>query len=296
MTFYDTLPVALEWLVRLALFGAVCGAVLLHFVMEPVRWRLAYLDRTQGPAQAGRVRDILFCTTVATYIFPFKIGLPLRMGLLNRLAAMNVRFIGTVLAVDGLISLAVWVLAAIVCVWLGAFQWQPPVYVWVGAGVMLTVVVGLGVRRKWASGGSAQWSQALALFRDPWRRMSWAGAILLLDVSLYWLRHALLVLLVTGQMKWALAGGSAGLVATFAGIISGLPMGLLGYDASLLALLGAAGVPIGDIITIITLNRALNIAMAVMLGIPAGIRLGIGTGLVGILRKLKDIGSGKERP
>ena len=49
-------------------------------------------------------------------------------------------------------------------------------------------------------------------------------------------------------------------------------------------------------ITIITLNRALNIGMAVMLGIPAGIRLGIGTGLVGILHKLKDIGSGKERP
>jgi len=71
---------------------------------------------------------------------------------------------------------------------------------------------------------------------------------------------------------------------------------LAGLAGGLLALLGAALVPIGDIITIITLNRALNIGMAVMLGIPAGIRLGIGTGLVGILRKLKDIGSGKERP
>ena len=295
MTLMDALPPLGAWLMRGALLLGVCTTVLLHFIMEPVRWNRAYLGADQRTI-AGKLRDIIFCTTLATYIFPFKIGLPLRVGLLTRIAAMNVRFIGTVLAVDGLVSLSVWALAVVLFMWLGTFHWQPPWYVWVGAGVMLAVVVTLGVHRKWASGAGEGWRHAAELFHRPWRRLAWAGSILLFDVGLYWLRHALLVLLVTGEPKWAVVGGGAGLIATFAGIISGLPMGLLGYDATLLALLGAAGVPFGDIISIITLNRSLNIAMAIMLGIPAGIRLGIGTGLIGILRRLKEIGSGNERP
>lgn len=294
---FDSQPLALEWLLRGGLLLAVCAAVLLHFVMEPVRWNLSYLNPDQRKRQAGKVRDIIFCTTLATYVFPFKIGLPLRLALLNRLASMNIGFIGTVLAVDGLISLSTWILGALLFVWLGAFHWQPPWYVWTGAGLMLGVVVALGLHRKWtAAGGGLGQGHAAELLRNPWRPIVWATTILVLDVGLYWLRHVLLTLLVTGEMKWALVGGAAGLVATFAGIISGLPMGLLGYDATLLALLGAAGVPLGDMISIITINRALNIVMALLLGIPAGIRLGIGTGLVGILRKLKEIGSGKERP
>lgn len=294
---FDTLSLAGEWLVRGGLLLGVCAVVLLHFVMEPVRWNLAYLGRDQRQGQAGLVRDIIFCTTLATYVFPFKIGLPLRLALLNRLASMNIGFIGTVLAVDGLISLSTWILGALLFVWLGAFQWQPPWYVWLGAAAMLTVLVSIGLYRKWtAAGGGPGWRHAAELLQNPWRRIAWAVAILVLDVGLYWLRHVLLTLLVTGQMSWALVGGAAGLIATFAGIISGLPMGLLGYDATLLALLGAAGVPFGDMISIITINRTLNIAMALMLGLPAGARLGIGTGFVGILRKLKEIGSGKERP
>ncbi|KRB39514.1 hypothetical protein ASD82_10915 [Rhodanobacter sp. Root179] len=99
----------------------------------------------------------------------------------------------------------------------------------------------------------------------------------------------MLLLLVTGDFRHIWIGGSIGIIATFAGIVSGLPMGLVGYDATLVALLTLVGVPPEQALLIALINRALNLASAAMLGIPAAMRLGLGSSVGSIIRKFREI-------
>lgn len=274
--------------------AAAWMVTLLHFVMEPWRWRLAYLPASENRDDWKKVRDSLYCTAFATYLLPFKLGLPLRVALLRGSARLDLRYIGAVLALDGLISLAVWSLLAAACVWIAALRWQPPTYVWV-AGALGAAGLGaiLFFRRSLRGRLAARWRDAMAAFVRPWLRIAKASVIVVLDILSYGVRHALLVFLVTGNLANMLPGAAIGIVATFAGIVSGLPMGLLGYDATLVALLGVAGVPVEHALFVALINRGLNIGSAVLLGVPASARLGMGSRIPSILARLKELAHGK---
>lgn len=274
--------------------AAAWMVALLHFVMEPWRWRLAYLPASENQDDWKKVRDSLYCTAFATYLLPFKLGLPLRVALLRGSARLDLRYIGAVLALDGLISLAVWSLLAAACVWVAALHWQPPAYVWV-AGALGAAGLGaiLFFRRNLWGRLADRWREAMAAFVRPWLRIAKASVIVALDVLSYGVRHALLVFLVTGSLADMLPGAAIGIVATFAGIVSGLPMGLLGYDATLVALLGVAGVPVEHALFVALINRGLNIGSAVLLGVPASARLGMGSRIPSILARLKELAHGK---
>lgn len=262
--------------------------------MEAWRWRLAYLPASVGSLQQAKVRDALYCTAFATYLLPFKLGLPLRIALLKGRARLDFGYIGTVLALDGMLSLATWCLLAVLSIWLAALHWQPPAYIWV-IGIACATVTGaaLLLRRKLRNRFAVRWRNALNAFARPWRRIAKATVILWLDVLSYGARHALLLLAVTGSSANMATGAAIGIVATFAGIVSGLPMGLLGYDATLTALLTATGVPVEHALFMALINRALNIGSAVLLGVPASARLGLGSKIPAILSQLKDLGHGK---
>ncbi|MES2405146.1 MAG: lysylphosphatidylglycerol synthase domain-containing protein [Pseudomonadota bacterium] len=277
------LVIAVAWMVTL-----------LHFVMEPWRWRFAYLPASENRDDWRKVRDSLYCTAFATYLLPFKLGLPLRVALLRGSARLDLRYIGAVLALDGLISLVVWSMLAAVCVWVAALRWQPPTYVWI-AGALGTAGLGalLLFRRNLRGRLAAHWREAMAAFARPWLRIAKASTIVGLDVLSYGVRHALLVFLVTGNPADMLPGAAIGIVATFAGIVSGLPMGLLGYDATLVALLGIAGVPGEHALFVALINRGLNIGSAVLLGVPASARLGMGSRIPSILARLRELAHGK---
>lgn len=274
--------------------AAAWMVTLLHFVMEPWRWRLAYLPDSERGNSWKNVRDSLYCTAFATYLLPFKLGLPLRVALLRGSARLDLRYIGAVLALDALTSLAGWSLLAAVCVWVAALRWQPPVYVWV-AGALGAAGLGAALifRRSVRGRLAARWRDAMAVFARPWLRIAKASIIIVLDILSYGVRHALLVFLVTGNAADMLPGAAIGIVATFAGIVSGLPMGLLGYDATLVALLGVAGVPVEHALFVALINRGLNIGSAVLLGVPASARLGMGSRIPSILAKLKELAHGK---
>jgi uncharacterized membrane protein YbhN (UPF0104 family) len=281
------------WAVVLVV-AAAWMVTLLHFVMEPWRWRLAYLPAPENRDRWKKVRDSLYCTAFATYLLPFKLGLPLRVALLRGSARLELRYIGAVLALDGLISLAAWSLLAAVCVWVAALRWQPPTYVWV-AGALGAAGLGaiLLLRRNLRGRLLARWREAMAAFARPWLRIAKASFIVTLDILSYGIRHALLVFLVTGNPADLLPGAAIGIVATFAGIVSGLPMGLLGYDATLVALLGFIGVPVEHALFVALINRGLNIGSAVLLGVPASARLGMGSRIPSILAKLRELAHGK---
>lgn len=284
----------LSALAAVLVIAATWMVTLLHFVMEPWRWRLAYLPDSESRDDWKKVRDSLYCTAFATYLLPFKLGVPLRIALLRGSARLDLRYVGAVLALDGLISLAAWSLLAAACVWVAALRWQPPTYVWV-AGALGVAALGaiLFFRRSLRGRLAARWREAMAAFVHPWLRIAKASVIVSLDIASYGVRHALLVFLMTGNPADMLPGAAIGIVATFAGIVSGLPMGLLGYDATLVALLGAAGIPVEHALFVALINRGLNIGSAVLLGVPASARLGMGSRIPSILARLKELAHGK---
>ena len=285
-----------EWgLFEYLLLGLAIGLVtLLHFLMEPMRWRVAYLPTREKNETARKVRDVLFCTALATYLLPFKLGIPFRIGLLRSRAALGMHYIGAVLALDGMISLCVWAACTAFFAWIAALHWHPPWYLWVTVVVVGLLVATIIVSSKHvAQNFLSRWHAALVVIDRPWARSGIAAALLVVDVASYWLRHMLLVLLVTRDPRLMVVGGASGVVATFAGIISGMPMGLLGYDATLIALLGAAGAGLDQAVLVVAINRAMNLGAATIVGVPAGMRLELGNGLVSILRKLRELGNGK---
>lgn len=268
---------------------------LLHFTLEPLRWKTSYLPVHSDSEAIASVRDALYCTALATYLLPFKLGIPLRVALLRSRAKLDLHFIGVVIALDGLISLFAWSVLTAASIWIAALHWHPPAFVWwLGVAGMIVlgmiVVVQPRLRGRWLH----RWRDALALLDRPWHRVAVATGILAGDVVGYGVRHALLVFLLTGEVRLMLVGGATGVVATFAGIVSGLPMGLVGYDATLIALLTTTGVPMSQSVWIALINRGLNLVSAAVLGLPAAFRLRLGSGVSSILHKLWNLAHDRE--
>jgi uncharacterized membrane protein YbhN (UPF0104 family) len=265
---------------------------LAHFVMEPWRWSICYMTASPQPGQRSRTRDVFFATALASYLLPFKLGVPLRMMLLNRVLGLTYAHIGVVIGIDGLISLVVWITSAAIAGWRLAVHWFSPWYLAGALGVLAIGAIALLLGRT-RRVGLAHIRDVLMTLDRPMRRVTLAGGILVLDIASYALRHAALVWLVTGDALRAPTGAAAGVVATFAGIVSGLPLGLVGYDATLVALLSVSGVPPAEALAIALVNRLLNIGAAALLGIPASMRLGLGSGLSSIHARLRELARGK---
>ena len=265
-----------------------------HFVVEPLRWNRCYLPEDTLLQLRRNVRDAFFCTALATYLLPFKLGIPLRVVLLRQSGGLAVQTLAVLMTLDGLVSLIMWSAVTAVTAWLAALHWNPPWYIWlVALTAALTCVLIVALRRALGLRWLSQMRDALALLDRPWRRVCCSAAILFADVVSYGVRHALIVLLVTGDFKNMLIGGVAGITATFAGIVSGLPMGLVGYDASLIAVLTLAGIRPDQALLVALINRGLNLAAAAVLGIPAAMRLGLGSNIGSIVKRFREIGNAK---
>lgn len=281
-------------LVGVTLLAAAFLTTCVHFAMEPLRWKHAYLPGESSQTDISNVRDSLYTTALATYFLPFKLGVPLRIALLKRIANLSTSHTIAILTIDGILSLCVWAAIAATCIWVTALHWSPPKYFWLLAALVISAVAVLVLLRKNRKKQVVQKVlSAISLLNRPVRRISIAASITVLDVTSYGVRHALLLWLTTGRYEIALVGGAIGIMATFSGILSGFPMGIVGYDASLIALLSMLGVDLSHSATVIILNRSMNLVAAACVGVPAGIRLGLGHGLSSILKKLRETGNGK---
>lgn len=286
---------AVGWIVGLVVLVVAFGVTLFHFLMEPMRWRAAYLPASGKEINPKPVRDVLYCTSLATYLLPFKIGIPMRLGMLRHMAGLDLSFVAAILAFDAVVSLCVWAGAATLSAWFAALHWQFDGVIWLGAGGIAIAISVMMVTRKWfAAELMRRWHAVSGLIHDLRRSVGVSILILAWDVGSYWVRHALLIFLTTGSIRMMAVGGAAGVIATFAGIVSGMPMGLVGYDATLIALLGAAGVRMDQALAVAIINRGLTFVAAVTVGVPAGIRLGLGIDMSSTLRGLREIGNEKK--
>jgi uncharacterized membrane protein YbhN (UPF0104 family) len=266
------------------------ASVVLHFVLEPARWEYAYLRELPAPLRR-RLRDVLFATALASYLLPFKLGVPLRVIMIQRYAEVALARTTLTLGIDAALSLAVWLGIATVAASLLAHEvsvWRalasPTVMLWVAVGLL--VLLALGIRgRSWL---------ARRTERIDWRSLRpravlGAAGMLCVDVLSYGARHAFLLVLVAPDSDRAWTAAAAGIVATFAGIASGLPLGLVGYDASFLLLASLIGIAPSTAGLVILANRALNFGVAALLGAPAAWRLGLGGDLRSVARHLREL-------
>jgi uncharacterized membrane protein YbhN (UPF0104 family) len=280
-----------EWLF---LLGGCLVVTLYHFIMEPFRWNRFYQPADSNLRSRKGTRDALFCTALATYVLPFKLGVPLRILLLQRNGELTLHFVGVVIALDGLISLGVWSFVVVVCAWTSALHWSPPWYFWIMLLVgTIVCITALALHRAMGLRMLQRLREALSLLDQPWRRICRSATILMADVFSYGLRHALLCLLIMGDAKDMIVSAAIGIMATFAGIISGLPMGLVGYDATLVALFAVIGIHPEQALLIAVTNRALSLVSAALLGIPAAMRLGLGSTVGSIIRRIREVANAR---
>ncbi len=260
-----------------------------HFYAEPARWRLAYVREKSWQS----TRDLFFATSLASYLLPFKLGIPLRLVLSSRVLAIGASRLATVVAIDTAVTLAAWGSIALVAGGKSAVDLLSGVALrsqtlWVAGGAVALALLALCLGRV-RRAVYTLWTSV----RESPKEVVAALALAMIDVLSYGPRHAAIAIAIgLSPDRWGV-WASCGIVATFAGIASGMPMGLVGYDATLMLLLGATGVDSSQALIIVAINRVMSIASAVLLGLPAAYRLGLGGGMVAVFRRMREMARGR---
>ncbi len=258
--------------------GLLFAAVLLHFLSEPLRWRIY----TRGPEHPpfSRLFHLFNLASLLSFLLPLKLGAPARLWLIYRLLELPAGRVSAWVLMDGLTYYACWgLLGLLAATRLAAGEVLPPSLRWL---FLLLLVAGAGVLlllRRGGDGGAGPLARlhaeaGLALRQVGPLTLMLATGVILIDVGSQVLRHlAILQLLQVELGLTTLAPVVA--VSMAAGLLSPLPMGLGGYDAAVVLLLGILGVPLEQALWVPLVNRAANLAMAAVLGGLGGLRLGI---------------------
>lgn len=269
------------WLLPLAL------VVFAHFLAEPMRWRV-YL-RARAAHATGTLVRIFSLAALVGYTLPAKLGLPLRIVLLRRYFSLPLATVSALLVLDGVLYYAAWAAAALIGLpWAAANGWTPE-RAWILAAVLLLVMsaaaAGLACRPallpaflrsrlhriilRHAEG------VRIAVSMIDRRALGTAAAVNALDLLGHTLRHGVLLALIGHGLRVPELFAITSL-SIFAGLISMMPMGLGGYDLTLIFLLKLHGIPVADALSVALANRAANLAMSLVLGSWAGAGLGLG--------------------
>ena len=209
-------------------------------------------------------------TALLSYSLPFKLGLPIRLFLLSHTLRLGHTVIMRLMAVDAVLTLCCWTALALLLLFMlpavAAFLLQrvdPLVLALMLAAALLLAAVLL-----WHKGRSL----LAALQSTPPRLVLWVCASLAVDILLYGVRHAtladLMQLDIDSHQVFVI-----GIVATFAGIVSTLPMGLGAYDGTLVALLALYGIDIEAALLVAIANRLGMILTSIVLGVPSSLSL-----------------------
>jgi uncharacterized membrane protein YbhN (UPF0104 family) len=256
-----------------------------HFYAEPLRWKAYLPPNHRWPV----LRDLFFSTSLASYLLPFKLGIPIRAFLAVRVTGLSVTELGALMATDAMVTLSTWVALTLVVGGGGLLPQLPHFRTsWLLLAALVVVVLGVGLWQWSAKLRRALVTFLAALVRAPSKVLA-ALCVNTLDVLSYGLRHALIAVAIgLDPSRWAV-WAALGIVATCSGILSGMPMGLVGYDAALMVSCTAAGATPAQAASILVINRALSLVAAGVLGVPAGHRMGISGGIVTMWRKFREM-------
>ncbi len=242
----------------------------LHFIAEPVRWKtytaLPAFAPDHGLALFRRIFACFNITALLSYSLPMKLGIPIRVFLLCSIMHLNKTRIMKLMAIDVMLNLFCWgSLTTLLFILLP--EVRNYIVGLVNLYVVLVVMLLLIVIAAWIIWLRSAYVRSL-LEALPLSLVIPVVITLFADVLFYGVRHATLANFLAIDISLS-AVFIIGIIATFAGIVSALPMGLGAYDASLVAMLGLYGVGLEQGLVLALCNRLCMVLTSVILGLPS---------------------------
>ncbi len=269
--------------ITLALAAGILLLTLLHFGNEPLRWR-ALLKAFRPDLSLGRVYHTLTATSFFSYAIPVHFGMPIRLVMARKYLGMDFTSTGALLLIDSLVMYGTWCLAGAVgmSILLPSGSWGRPVaivaVVLAGGGGVMVIAGYQGHflnRYPRISDLVGCFSSALRMFS---RKAAAGNAILIIgDIFIYGMRH-MMILSSLGTDLPLLQITMVVAVSILAGFVSMMPMGLGGYDLSLVFLLMMIGVPRETALAVPVINRITMVSASALLGSISASRLGLSWG------------------
>jgi uncharacterized membrane protein YbhN (UPF0104 family) len=274
----------------------VLSAVLFHFAMEPLRW-VVYLGCEKKGAFSSLVY-IFSSTAFFSYVLPAKLGIPLRFWLIKESKRASASVAGLFMAADSVLAMSAWALASLALggnfavqiilhnlehLRQGVFSWM------VVAGLVGIAILIFAWRPKW---NSLRQRFKFSLRSLGARQATAVTALFALDISSYVLRHAIILdMLSVRNLGWHTIS-TLTVISIFAGFVSMMPMGLVGYDATIIFILTQNGVSVEKAAMVPVFNRLANLFVSVVVGIPSAYKLNLGLNLRELKKKVAGFSDG----
>lgn len=265
-------------------------AALPHFLIEPMRWQI-YLgsDKRYKPTLLYR---IFFCTAFLTYLLPAKLGLPIRYWLLTRHLHLAGSATAVYMAMDSTLNILIWTAASLLLggglVYSAIIQHLPSSgqFIGTGIGATLAVLVMYRLGHKWIDILWARLRTALAEIKLYW--LTLVSGLFLFEIAGFVLLHAAILAALSAPFIGWQALATATVLSMYAGYLTMLPMGLVGYDASIVILLSQYGIGMESAILVPLIYRAAILLISVALGLPSTLKLGLKLDVKAIAAKVAE--------
>jgi len=258
--------------------------VIPHFLAEPLRWR-AY---TKGKSDNNFLRlfkTFSFCA-FASYMLPFKLGIPVRLYLLRKVANLSLPFIMKYMVVDSGVYYLCWFLSALIAILVGVdisninYIGVKPFLLIIT--VLVSILIAVSFIKLDAAGG---YLNLIHKFITNIKKLiaylssvnnsviTYCALISIIDIAGIIMRHYFILLIVGADISFIMVAAIT-CISFFIGLVSMMPMGLVGYDVTIIILLQQASLPLEMAILVPVINRSLTIACAVTLGSWSAYSLG----------------------
>ncbi len=249
--------------------------VLLHFLAEPLRWLVYASDKNDNNFR--KFFSIFSFTAFASYILPFKLGLPFRLYLLKKEANLTLEFIAKYMTIDGGVYYLCWFISAAIAASFGMsivlneninYLFVLVFSVMLISAVLISYATNCSPYKKVRILKFIKKSKTViySLFSVNYTTLIYSAIISIIDIGSQVFRHYFIVAAIGYDMSlYVIAAITC--TSIFTGLISMMPMGLLGYDAALIILLQQAGIPFESSIFVPIINRCLTLSTACILGI-----------------------------
>lgn len=274
LSVYPLTEQVIFWGLLSYLFGAF------HFITEPYRWFIYTRNISNNTFKI--FFSIFSFTAFASYMLPFKLGLPFRIYLLQKVKSLNAGIVMSLLVLDGLIYYIGWGIAALAGIIYGATTYlnikQLSVLIFLGlVGIVFLWII----LKKYSSllpnkllVKIEKIKQSLSVIRELKKSQYIASFVVVAtDISSQVFRHYAIFMMLGVSISLTQVAVIAS-ISIFTGIISMMPMGLVGYDATFVLLAQQAGVPIEQALIIPLINRFISLSLSSLLGIWGALKLG----------------------
>jgi uncharacterized membrane protein YbhN (UPF0104 family) len=251
--------------------------IFIHFTAEPIRWSF-YLKKRKNPL-SNAIGHIFFLTAFLSYLLPMKLGLPIRIGLLKKKLQLKIKTISRFLLIDGILYYGSWASIACIAGFNLLLKFKNNIELTtltsialIATGILIFILFFIKIKK---------YKDKISTINPHTIYTSLNKNIIFsllfvtyTDITSHILRHWALL----GMVGYMLPIEKIFVITSisiFTGLISMMPMGLGGYDITIVLLLTQASVPLEVAIIIPIFNRIGTIFISILFGLRAAYYLSI---------------------